>query len=372
MDSKDAQIQHAVTELNKLFERIKKNPGRKYSVRFINDKNKELLNYFNVCKSIIDGGTLIDKIQGESVLIKIKTIIEEIKKGLIPKDPVEERVEEEEEEEVQERTEHREPRNEKKINMASFSDVEGALEKFDGRNKPVAVWFTAFENVAVACEFSEVQKYLYCRRLLQGAARLAVEAEADVGDFAKLKAYLVRTFTEVVKVADVYRELASTRKTSTETSEQYAFRMKRIAGGQAIDGPSMVDFIVAGLPGSPLEKAGLMAATSFESLREKLPAYDKLQAAINGARSRTITGRPEGGKSFLPGPRVSSNNNIRPAVGVCFSCGRPGHRASECFSKVKCEKCKKIGHNATNCRVVKCFKCGLEGHVAPNCPRTQA
>lgn len=252
----------------------------------------------------------------------------------------------------------------KQKTMASFSDIEGALEKFEGRNKPVAAWFTAFEDVATACDFSAVQKYLYCRRLLTGAARLAVESETDVGNFDKLKTYLVQTFTEEVKISDIYKELASTRKMSNESSEQYAFRMKRIAGGQTIDGPSMVDFIVTGLPGSPLEKAGLMEATTFETLRAKLPAYDKLQAAIGSARSRASIGRAEGGKPFLPSPRVDAT--------VCFTCGKPGHKSNNCFSKVKCEKCQKVGHNANNCRYIKCFKCGLEGHTQPNCPKNQA
>lgn len=50
--------------------------------------------------------------------------------------------------------------------MASFADVEGALDKYDGVSKPPAEWLASYLAVSDACHFSEVQKYLFCRRLL--------------------------------------------------------------------------------------------------------------------------------------------------------------------------------------------------------------
>lgn len=40
---------------------------------------------------------------------------------------------------------------------ASFSDAEGALEKFDGHNKSVAEWFTAYEKIAAIPSVSPLE-----------------------------------------------------------------------------------------------------------------------------------------------------------------------------------------------------------------------
>lgn len=249
--------------------------------------------------------------------------------------------------------------------MATFSDVEGALEKFDGRNKNVTEWLATYESVAESCAFTPVQKNLWVRRLLIGAAKLAVESEEDVGSFEALKVFLKATFKVVVKTADTHRLLTTTKKMADENSEEYAFRMKRIAKGGTIDELSLVDYIVSGLNGSPLEKAALYEAETFATLREKLPAYDRMQTAIRGARPRA----PVDNHPRRPATQGSSRG-VAPASGGsrnCHTCGKPGHFARECRSALKCETCGKTGHDAANCR--KCYKCGETGHLSPQCPR---
>jgi len=62
-------------------------------------------------------------------------------------------------------------------NNFTFRDVEESLEKFSGEGgKNYENWIQEFEEIANACNWNEIQKYLYARRLLSGAAKLAVEA----------------------------------------------------------------------------------------------------------------------------------------------------------------------------------------------------
>lgn len=79
------------------------------------------------------------------------------------------------------------------VAMASnipLQSVEGAVGTFDGENVPVASWFSCFESTATMCQWSGAQKYVFCRQLLAGAARLAASCKVTVVDYATLKAFL--------------------------------------------------------------------------------------------------------------------------------------------------------------------------------------
>lgn len=150
--------------------------------------------------------------------------------------------------------------------MASFADVESALEKFDGRNKPVNEWFDAYEGIATAFEFSAIQMNMFCRRLLFGTARAAVEAETGLVDFTKLKTFLVTKFGAAVNGVDVYRQLMTTVSDKGETAEDFAYRMNKVAKHTTIPESVLVGFIVAGLQYTRTEKVNLWGETTFDGL----------------------------------------------------------------------------------------------------------
>lgn len=87
-----------------------------------------------------------------------------------------------------------------------FKDVEDALEKFSGESeRNVDAWITSYEAVATTCNWNDIQKYLYARKLLIGAAKKCIEADDTIVTYALLIAKLKRnsrkklrsvTFTE--------------------------------------------------------------------------------------------------------------------------------------------------------------------------------
>ncbi len=56
---------------------------------------------------------------------------------------------------------------------------------------------------------------------------------------------------------------------------------------------------------------------------------------------------------------------------TCFNCGREGHKAADCWQKVKPEAGVAEGPGKGAGKIV-CFICGVEGHKATTCPKKEA
>lgn len=241
-----------------------------------------------------------------------------------------------------------------KMSGISFLDVEASLEKFDGVSLNTERWLKNFENIAETCEWSNVQKYIFCRRLLTGAARLAVEADDTTLDFKSLKQFLTNEFKFVVKGEDVYEELRSIKKNPSETNIEFAYRARRVASRGTVDDPSLVSYIVRGLGNAWFVTPSLFESRTFADLKDKLEMYDHTRppAYSAPAQSNNYTSRSSG-ESW---PRT------------CFKCGRSGHTARECSSAgYVCHKCGAVGHVARECPETVCYKCGKKGHISPHC-----
>lgn len=236
--------------------------------------------------------------------------------------------------------------------MASFNDIEGAVDKFDGRSIDVKGWIASFENVARACECSELQKFLFCKRLLTGAAKLAVEGEADTNTFAKIKTCLEENFAVTVSISEVHRQLNAARKDRLEDSFEFALRMKRTAALAKVDDTSLIDYIIRGLGGQRVEKIGLYEAKTFAELRDKLKTYEKVKSSAEYVKPIAKTSpRPASSSSTNSSDVHSSEPRIKQekATLKCYNCNENGHLRRNCTKPSKCFKCQKEGHFANNC-----------------------
>ena len=63
-----------------------------------------------------------------------------------------------------------------------------------------------FEKVAESLEWNEVQKFIYCRRSLKGAAKLAAEAE-NIFIFKELKDFLLSEFKQESSSKSIHKLL---------------------------------------------------------------------------------------------------------------------------------------------------------------------
>ena len=73
---------------------------------------------------------------------------------------------------------HGRTRRRRTKHLLTFKDVEETMETFSGDNSiSVKEWLKEFEELAALCDWSDIQKVIYGKRLLSGPAKLFIKFE---------------------------------------------------------------------------------------------------------------------------------------------------------------------------------------------------
>lgn len=97
--------------------------------------------------------------------------------------------------------------------LLTFKDVEVSLKKFNGDNHTnVRRWLRKLEETAELCEWNNMQKVAYAKRLLDASAELFVEYEDCINTGAKLKKVLKEEFEQTVDSLQVHQGFSERKK----------------------------------------------------------------------------------------------------------------------------------------------------------------
>lgn len=231
----------------------------------------------------------------------------------------------------------------------TFKDVKDALENFSGESeRSLEKWKINYEAVATTCKWNDIQKYLYARKLLVGAARKAIEADDTVNSYTTLIDKLKEEFREEITIIEIHEKLIKRKKLDSETYLEYFYDVQRIAKAK-MDVKSMIQYIVNGIQDDPSNKAILYDAESLEELKNKLKTYE----IIKSQRKLTY-GKNKNTKNTM-------ESNVSSSSVRCFNCGSKSHQRVDCPDKSKgarCFNCNNFGHKAKECKEKKATSAG--------------
>ncbi|KAJ8913904.1 hypothetical protein NQ315_005701 [Exocentrus adspersus] len=145
--------------------------------------------------------------------------------------------------------------------LLTFKDVEESMEKFSGDDHvSVKGWLNDFEEMAEMCQWTDIQKIAYAKRLLTGSAKLFVKYEKCTRTWVTLRRALKDEFEEAVDGYQVHRQLAQRKKKPDETYQEYTYKMLDMASQADVDIRSVIQYIIDGIPDDPTNKAVLYGA----------------------------------------------------------------------------------------------------------------
>lgn len=228
----------------------------------------------------------------------------------------------------------------------TFRDIEESIETFNGDDKvDVTCWIKEFEELAKLCEWSDIQKVVYAKRLLRGSAKLFARYEKSTKTWQKLRKALIEEFAEVVDSHAVHQELSRRKKLPDETYQAYIYKMLDIAAQADVDARSIIQYIIEGIPDDAVNKTVLHGAKTIRELKERFTQYEAIKKE---ARSKSKQPKQDEKKKKTNQSAADAKTETR----RCFNCGSKDHLGKACPMKDK---------------GVKCFKCNQHGHIAKLC-----
>ncbi|KMQ88846.1 hypothetical protein RF55_11594 [Lasius niger] len=97
------------------------------------------------------------------------------------------------------------PRQGRERYLLTFKDVEDSIDTFSGDDgKDVKQWIKDFDETASLCQWNDVQKTIYGKKLLRGSAKLFVKYETQGRTWKDIKAALKHEFSQKINSHDVH------------------------------------------------------------------------------------------------------------------------------------------------------------------------
>lgn len=209
----------------------------------------------------------------------------------------------------------------------NFRDLEDSLDKFDD-GKDIQIWIEQLEQNAAIFNWSPLEMLVYGRKLIQGLPKRYISLELKPNSWIELKRGLLTEYKREHNSALIHKKMASEKKSSTESFNEYFYRMIEMAGDQ-IDVKALITYIVDGIKDNIPNKLFLYNSKTLTELKDRVKEYQEIKST-----------------------KSEPANNTRQH---CYNCGDL-HKTNEC---------------PNNSRGVKCFKCNQFGHISRSCEASE-
>ncbi|XP_018795309.1 PREDICTED: uncharacterized protein LOC108972879 [Bactrocera latifrons] len=161
--------------------------------------------------------------------------------------------------------------------MFTLRDVEDSMTPFNSSGQPnFEQGLQDFEDNAEAVQWNELQKYIYAKQLLKGAAKMFVRGQVGICSYSSLKSALKSEFGTTVSAIDVHRTLRNRRKRQNEDMREYLYCLMETGKPINLDDHSLIEYFVDGTPDSKVNKSNLYQARSIGDLKEQIKIYNLL------------------------------------------------------------------------------------------------
>jgi len=112
-------------------------------------------------------------------------------------------------------------------NTISFQDDRESLNLFTGDDTySITKWIADLEEMRDVYNWSDVELFVYRKRLLSGTAALYIRSETGIFSWDTFRHRLLNEFQCRLTDADTHRQLAAKKKYDDETCLQYLFKMQ--------------------------------------------------------------------------------------------------------------------------------------------------
>jgi len=143
----------------------------------------------------------------------------------------------------------------------TLRDIEDSLSAFTGNGSPdIDEWLADFELNSITVGWTDLQKFIYGRQLVKGAAKLFLGSQPGINDWEALKEALKNEFREKLTAKQVHKMLENRKKSQKESLIEYFYSMTALANQSKLDEESIIEYIVESIPDSKQNKSCLYQA----------------------------------------------------------------------------------------------------------------